>query len=52
MEVFHCVAPVNEEIPLYVGSCFAPERPEATKVCKRVIAAWAMGAKAFIYPEV
>lgn len=52
MEVFHCVAPVDKEIPMYIGSCFASERPESTQVCKRVLAAWAMGATAFTYPEV
>lgn len=52
MEVFHCVAPPDKEIPLYMGSCFAPQRPASTEVCKRVLAAWAMGATAFTYPEV
>lgn len=52
MEVFHCIAPVNEEIPLYEGSCFSPDRPAETQVCKRVLAAWAMGADPFTYPEV
>lgn len=52
MEVFHCVAPADEEIPLYVGPCFADDRPQSTMVCKRVLAAWAMGAVAFTYPEV
>lgn len=52
MEVFHCIAPMSSDIPLYVGSCFAPERPALTQVCKRVLAAWAMGAAMFIYPEV
>ncbi|KAI4454263.1 dopamine beta hydroxylase related [Holotrichia oblita] len=51
MEVFHCIAPANTEIPLYVGSCFSSERPESTQVCKRVLAAWAMGATMFMYPE-
>ncbi|GLV45599.1 Tyramine beta hydroxylase [Carabus blaptoides fortunei] len=51
MEVFHCVAPVNQEIPLYVGPCFAKDRPESTMVCKRVLAAWAMGAAEFKYPN-
>ncbi|GJQ79982.1 Tbh, partial [Trypoxylus dichotomus] len=51
MEVFHCVAPPDTDIPLYVGSCFASERPTSTQVCKRVLAAWAMGATAFTYPE-
>lgn len=52
MEVFHCVAPQNKEIPLYVGPCFSNDRPKDTLVCKRVLAAWAMGAAAFIYPDV
>lgn len=52
MEVFRCMASGNDEIPLYVGSCFADERPKGTQVCKRVLAAWAMGASPFTYPEV
>lgn len=52
MEVFHCVAPAEKEIPLYAGTCFAAERPAITQVCKRVLAAWAMGAAAFSYPKV
>lgn len=52
MEVFHCVAPVEEDITLYVGPCFATDRPQSTMVCKRVLAAWAMGAVAFKYPNV
>lgn len=52
IELFHCEAPANEIIPLYEGSCTAEDRPEATRVCKRVIAAWAYGAGPFIYPEV
>ncbi|XP_068083155.1 tyramine beta-hydroxylase [Anabrus simplex] len=51
MEVFHCEAPVDEEIPTYKGNCFAPDRPKSTQVCKRVLAAWAMGALPFVYPE-
>ncbi|KAL3283755.1 hypothetical protein HHI36_017925 [Cryptolaemus montrouzieri] len=51
MEVFHCFAPANQKIPLYEGSCFASERPLATQVCKRVLAAWAMGAGPFTYPQ-
>nr|CAD7578455.1 unnamed protein product [Timema californicum] len=51
MEVFHCVAPPDQNIPEYKGPCFAPQRPETTQVCKRVLAAWAMGAPPFVYPE-
>lgn len=39
-------------IPGYHGPCDAADRPEATQVCKRVIAAWAYGAAAFQYPAV
>jgi len=52
MEVFHCEAPRNEVIPEYSGPCSDPDRPEATRVCKRVIAAWAYGAGPFVYPTV
>nr|XP_022905446.1 dopamine beta-hydroxylase [Onthophagus taurus] len=51
MEVFHCIAPPNEDIPFYVGDCFGLKRPNSTQVCKRVIAAWAMGATMFYYPK-
>nr|CAG4650823.1 EOG090X0318 [Simocephalus serrulatus] len=50
MEVFHCEAPVDENIPEYRGPCTDPSRPNATHVCKRVLAAWAYGAGPFIYP--
>jgi len=52
MEVFHCEAPRTQVMPDYQGSCVSPQRPEVTKVCKRVLAAWAMGALPFSYPEV
>lgn len=52
MEVFHCEAPVDETIPEYRGPCTDPNRPNATKVCKRVLAAWAYGAGSFVYPQV
>ncbi|CAH1155572.1 unnamed protein product [Phaedon cochleariae] len=51
MEVFHCETNPDEEIPLYDGNCFASDRPAKTSVCKKVLAAWAMGAPPFIYPE-
>lgn len=52
MEVFHCESDAEEEMPSYVGPCFAEYRPDKTKVCKRVVAAWAMGAGPFSYPKV
>ena len=51
MEVFHCEAPQDQHMPQYEGSCFSPDRPKITQVCKRVLAAWAMGALPFTYPE-
>ncbi|RZF37938.1 hypothetical protein LSTR_LSTR005438 [Laodelphax striatellus] len=51
IEVFHCVADPEEKIPLYSGPCTATNRPQATQVCKKVIAAWAMGATPFTYPR-
>lgn len=50
MELFHCEG--SEKIPLYRGPCDATDRPLATQVCKKVLAAWAMGATPFYYPEV
>lgn len=52
MEVFHCETDAKAEIPLYEGNCFDKDRPPKTQVCKRVLAAWAMGAPPFIYPKV
>ncbi|XP_014367244.2 tyramine beta-hydroxylase [Papilio machaon] len=51
MELFYCDADPNKEIPLYNGNCFSPDRPELTKLCSKVRAAWAMGAPPFAYPE-
>nr|CAH0102169.1 unnamed protein product [Daphnia galeata] len=50
MEVFHCEAPPDETIPEYRGPCTDPSRPDSTRVCKRVLAAWAYGAGPFLYP--
>ncbi|XP_050428659.1 dopamine beta-hydroxylase [Adelges cooleyi] len=51
MEVFHCEAGAGDQMPLYSGPCFGDKRPYKTQVCKKVMAAWAMGATAFVYPE-
>ncbi|KAJ9576577.1 hypothetical protein L9F63_025529, partial [Diploptera punctata] len=51
MEVFHCEVSPEQHMPQYEGSCFSPDRPEPTQACKRVLAAWAMGALPFTYPE-
>ncbi|XP_077500682.1 tyramine beta hydroxylase [Amblyomma americanum] len=51
MELFHCEAPVDEELPSWNGPCSSPDRPQPLDRCKRVIAAWAMGAPPLAYPE-
>lgn len=38
MEVFHCEAAANVDIPLYEGNC--DEMPAAVKVCSKVMALW------------
>lgn len=49
MEVFHCDAGPDVEIPLYDGDC--EKLPEKAKVCSKVMALWAMGASTFTYPK-
>lgn len=44
MELFHCEVDAKQELPDWNDSCFEPSMPEILKSCKRVIAAWAMGA--------
>ncbi|XP_044728574.1 tyramine beta-hydroxylase [Chrysoperla carnea] len=51
MEVFRCIAPSTQVISDYEGSCFSDKRPKDTQVCKKVLAAWAMGALPFVYPK-
>ncbi|KAH7982557.1 hypothetical protein HPB52_005604 [Rhipicephalus sanguineus] len=51
MELFHCEAPVDEVLPSWNGPCNSPDRPQPLDRCKRVIAAWAMGAPPLAYPE-
>lgn len=50
MELFHCEAPADEQLTLYRGRC--DDKPLQVQVCKKVMAAWAMGATPFYYPEV
>lgn len=61
MELFNCPTRSFEQLSqlaqLYhsqagwSGECSAPSRPAATEPCRRVILAWAMGAKPLVYPE-
>ena len=50
MELFHCEVDVSLDLPAYDGPCSSPSRPKSLDPCKRVIAAWAMGAEPLIYP--
>lgn len=52
MEVFHCI-PTDEkdpQFPLWSGPCGSDDAPEKLGQCKKVLAAWAIGAEAFTYP--
>ena len=64
MEIFHCDSndgENNEEdkdenglekFPIWSGPCGSDDAPEKLGQCKKVLAAWAMGAGPFIYPKV
>ncbi|KAG0710175.1 Dopamine beta-hydroxylase [Chionoecetes opilio] len=51
MELFHCEYPPGVTVPKYQGPCAAPDRAPEIDACKRVLAAWAMGASRFVYPQ-
>uniref|UniRef100_A0A4W2BW45 Dopamine beta-hydroxylase n=1 Tax=Bos indicus x Bos taurus TaxID=30522 RepID=A0A4W2BW45_BOBOX len=50
MEVFQCAAEF-ETIPHFSGPCDSKMKPQRLNFCRHVLAAWALGAKAFYYPE-
>ncbi|XP_068104131.1 dopamine beta-hydroxylase [Hyperolius riggenbachi] len=50
IEVFQC-AEEYTAIPHYSGPCDSKMKPERLNYCRHVLAAWAMGAKPFYYPE-
>ncbi|XP_053137684.1 dopamine beta-hydroxylase isoform X2 [Hemicordylus capensis] len=50
MEIFQCAASF-ETFPRYSGPCDSKMKPERLNYCRHVLAAWAMGAQAFYYPE-
>uniref|UniRef100_A0A8D1BZA1 Dopamine beta-hydroxylase n=1 Tax=Sus scrofa TaxID=9823 RepID=A0A8D1BZA1_PIG len=50
MEVFQCAAEF-ESFPAFSGPCDSKMKPERLNYCRHVLAAWALGAKAFYYPE-
>ncbi|XP_036276335.2 dopamine beta-hydroxylase isoform X2 [Pipistrellus kuhlii] len=50
MEVFQCAAGFKS-FPHFSGPCDSKMKPERLNYCRHVLAAWALGAKAFYYPE-
>ncbi|XP_021269575.1 dopamine beta-hydroxylase isoform X1 [Numida meleagris] len=50
MEIFQCTAEFDS-IPHYNGPCDDKMKPQRLNYCRHVLAAWAMGAQAFYYPE-
>ncbi|XP_069922771.1 dopamine beta-hydroxylase [Oryctolagus cuniculus] len=50
MEVFQCSAEF-ESFPHFSGPCDSKMKPQRLNYCRHVLAAWALGAKAFYYPE-
>ncbi|EGW07837.1 Dopamine beta-hydroxylase [Cricetulus griseus] len=50
MEVFQCAAEFKS-FPLFNGPCDSKMKPDRLNYCRHVLAAWALGAKAFYYPE-
>ncbi|XP_032757751.1 dopamine beta-hydroxylase [Rattus rattus] len=50
MEVFQCTNE-SEAVPMFNGPCDSKMKPDRLNYCRHVLAAWALGAKAFYYPE-
>ncbi|KAM4696017.1 dopamine beta-hydroxylase [Rhinophrynus dorsalis] len=50
IEVFQC-AEEYDFVPHYSGPCDSKMKPRRLNYCRHVLAAWAMGAKPFYYPE-
>lgn len=44
MEVFHCEVDTKTKLPPWNGPCTSSSKPAILEPCKRVLAAWAMGA--------
>lgn len=43
---------ILEEFPLWAGPCGSDDAPAKLSQCKKVLAAWAIGAGPFTYPKV
>ncbi|XP_064616993.1 dopamine beta-hydroxylase-like [Liolophura sinensis] len=51
MEVFHCEVGAKTRIPNFNGPGLGEGKPPRLESCRKVIGAWAMGAKALPYPD-
>lgn len=51
MELFHCVSDPRADMISYNGPCNSESKPDGLVQCRKVIAAWAMGADRFVYPR-
>lgn len=51
MELFHCFFSPRDDMKNYDGPCKSEEKPAGLTQCRKVIAAWAMGAGRFVYPD-
>ena len=51
MELFHCVTDPSEEARDYNAPCNSEAKPLGLTQCRKVVAAWAMGAGVFVYPD-
>jgi dopamine beta-monooxygenase len=51
MELFHCITDPPDKMKTFSGVCKSEEKPAGLTQCRKVVAAWAMGASRFVYPE-
>uniref|UniRef100_A0A0K2T4R5 Tyramine betahydroxylaselike [Nasonia vitripennis] n=1 Tax=Lepeophtheirus salmonis TaxID=72036 RepID=A0A0K2T4R5_LEPSM len=51
MEIFQCDASLELEFPIWSGPCGDKSAPPELQMCKKVLAAWAIGAGSFEYPR-
>ena len=51
MELFHCEVDPSNDYKNFSNVCTSEEKPYGLRKCRKVIAAWAMGASEFIYPN-
>jgi len=51
LKVFHCDGEPGERFPLWSGPCGDDGAPQQLTKCKKVLAAWAIGAGPFDYPD-